>query len=369
MVTDIGRFSVWPRRLAVWLLAVIVVVLSQGAQAERYVSDRVGVADLGRSVQPSSLQLGAACVQGTVQYHPHGRAQLDYWQGMDDIDSARQVYGEVHGGVNLFIAAGSVSTSITQRNATDNLTLSSQLHLQLDQGSSSLEQRTVLPGSSSANCGEQFVYQVRYGQDIFLNARWHFRSEDDYQKFVTKVKVRVLFFKKTYTKVKELESHAKNAVLDIDVSSSAPLPAPLQALLQAQPRYCPGNNIAPCLATLQHVVDYLVGDTGLRADLATMPLQPRQFVTASYQDSGYFLYTNTLQTSSISYDERWLGVYRRFGQANRDLQRAEAFLAVASDEEREQATAHWQAAEQQQQFWAARWTRCQAQPWLAECLL
>ncbi|TMP76960.1 hypothetical protein CWC05_21045, partial [Pseudoalteromonas ruthenica] len=79
-------------------------------------------------------------------------------------------------------------------------------------------------GYENNDCGNSFIYQLDYGRDVFINTRLHFRSEADYKRFVTKIKIRLLFFKKTITKVKLIEKYAANAVLSIDANSSAPLP-------------------------------------------------------------------------------------------------------------------------------------------------
>ncbi|MBD1582307.1 hypothetical protein [Pseudoalteromonas sp. S16_S37] len=347
------------------LIAGLMLLLAFNVSAKRYYSEQFSEQDLGKAFDTELHQASEKCLTGTIEYHKESAGQLDYLQHLNETQIRRRTFGEVHGGVNLFIVAGSVSTSITHTNATDNLSLTSQLHLKLSQGHSTIENRQVL--KNAANCGDQFVYQVDYGRDIFINTRLHFRSEADYKKFVTKIKIRLLFFKKTKTKVKEIEKFAQNAVLTIDANSSGTLPPRLQQLMDSNPKHCRGNNISPCLNTLQALADYTFGGQ-LGDDLTALPKLPRSIITKSYEESGHFdISQNVNVIDAGQYDPTWQVIERRYGEAIRRTKRAEAFLAVATTDEQVSAQAEFDAAQTALiQMEELRQT-CLAQPWLSLC--
>ncbi|BBN80223.1 hypothetical protein PA25_02080 [Pseudoalteromonas sp. A25] len=347
------------------LIAVLMLVLTFNVSAKRYYSEQFNEQDLGKAFDTQLHQPSTHCLTGTVKFHQESAGQLDYLQHLNETQIRRRTFGEVHGGVNLFIVAGSVSTSITHRNATDNLTLTSQLHLNMSQGHSTLENRHVLKGA--AHCGDQFIYQVNFGRDLFINTRLHFRSEADYKKYVTKIKIRLLFFKKTKTKVKEIEKFAQNAVLTIDANSSGTLPPSLQQILNTNPIHCRGANISPCLNTLQMLADYTFGGQ-LSNDLQALPKLPRSIVTKSYEESGHFEVNNDISVDTQQYEQIWHDIEQRYGAAVRRQQRAEAFLAVATEQEQQNAQAEYEAAWQQVTQLQALRNVCLAQPWLGQCL-
>ncbi|CAM4289968.1 hypothetical protein [Pseudoalteromonas byunsanensis] len=343
------------------------VCFSVGASAQRYYSELFSEQDLGKSFAVQTHKVGDKCLTGTVVHTPVSSGELDYLQRQNETQIRRRTFGELHGGVNLFIIAGSVSTSMTHRNATDTLSLTSQLHLKLEQGYSALEERQVVAGYEDLSCGNDFVYQVRYGRDLFLNARLHFRTEEDYKKFVTKIKIRVLFFKKTKTKIKEIEKFAANAVLSIDANSNGALPAGLEQLMANNPKHCRGNNITPCLDTLQKLADYTFGGP-LSSELNNLPKITRSIMIESYQDSGHYE-LSSLQgmQSSEQYSDVWLAIDERYGKAVRDVQRAEAFLAVATEDEQPDAQAQFDAAKVNLEEMEVLRSSCFADPNQPQC--
>lgn len=351
-------------------LFLLTMIWSFDAFSKVYYSKQIKDTDLGKAFSTQSHQVGDHCLVGHISYHKDLSGSLDYFQRVNSSNIRRRTFGEVHGGVNLFIVAGSVSTSMTHRNATDNKTMTSQLHLKLDEGYSTLEQRSVKNGKDLSQCGTHFIYQVNYGRDIFINTRLHFRTEEDFKRFVIKIKIRLLFFKKTFTKIREIEKYAENAVFSVDVNSNGPLPAELQAKLNAKPTHCSGKNISPCLETLASLVDYSFDANGLVKDLAQLEKVPRSFVVVGFQDSGHYGAQDwqAIQQNYL-YEQTWHAVEAHFGDAVRTLQRAEAFLAVASESEKPQLEAQKAAAEQALLDATQLRETCFASPWLSQCQL
>ncbi|NOU51898.1 hypothetical protein HG263_15280 [Pseudoalteromonas sp. JBTF-M23] len=347
------------------LIAGFMLLLAFNISAKQYYSEQFSEQDLGKAFDTELHRASETCLTGTVEHHQQSAGQLDYLQRLNETQIRRRTFGEVHGGVNLFIVAGSVSTSITHTNATDNLTLTSQLHLKLSQGHSTIESRQVL--KDAEYCGDQFIYQVNYGRDLFINTRLHFRSEADYKKFVTKIKIRLLFFKKTKTKVKEIEKFAQNAVLTIDANSSGSLPPRLQQIMNSNPKHCRGSNISPCLNTLQALADYTFGGQ-LSDDLGALPKLPRSIITKTYEESGHFDVSNDVSVvSTEQYEPIWRDIEKRYGEAVRRHRRAEAFLAVATEQEQASAQAEYDMSQQQLSQLQVLRSTCLVQPWLGQC--
>ena len=349
------------------LVSLLILCCSFSVFSKRYYTESYTQADLGRGFNLQSHTPDAKCVTGQVRYHSAMSGELDYLQRLNATQVRRRTFGEVHGGVNLFIIAGSVSTSITHRNSTDKLSLTSQLHLKFDEGYSTLENRQLVAGYENNDCGNSFIYQLDYGRDVFINTRLHFRSEADYKRFVTKIKIRLLFFKKTITKVKLIEKYAANAVLSIDANSSAPLPAELTSLLNNNTQHCRGSDITPCLTTLQRLSDYVFGNSGLAKDLKVMEKAPRGITTRSYEESGHY----ALQSQSIKtepqYDFIWQKIESRYGAAVRRLERARAFLAIANDGELDAAQLEVERATILLSDMEGIRSVCMTSPWLAQC--
>lgn len=350
------------------LVSLLILSCSFKVLSQRYYSESYTQADLGRGFNQQLHKPAVKCVTGEVRYHRAMSGELDYLQRLNATQVRRRTFGEVHGGVNLFIIAGSVSTSITHRNATDSLSLTSQLHLKFDEGYSTLENRQLVDGYEHNECGNSFIYQLNYGRDVFINTRLHFRSEADYKRFVTKIKIRLLFFKKTITKVKLIEKYAANAVLSIDANSSAPLPLQLKALLKNNTRYCRGNDITPCLTTLQRLSDYAFGDSGLANDLSVMEKAPRSIMTRSYQDSGHYISPSYGIKVDSQYDVIWRDIEDKYGMAVRRFERATAFLAIANDSERDAAQLEFDEASAWLNEMTGMRSTCLLSPWLASCV-
>lgn len=346
-------------------IAVCVPLMCQG---KTYYGDQFSTRDLGLGYSEAVHKGREKCLTGNIIRHPRGSGRLDFYNFSNTTNVKRRTFGEVHAGINLFIIAGSASTSMYHSNATDNLSVTSSMHFFLDEGYSSIEDRNLVPDWQSKDCGDSFLYQVNYGRDIFLNAKLHFRSEADYKRFVTKIKIRVLFFKKTITKVKEYQKYAANAVFTLDVNSNGALPAELETILAASPVVCKGSNISPCLDTVTTISDYLFGDAGLAQDIGELSPVVRSVKTARYEKSGHYEVVAPAPPNQDQVFAILSRVEARYGELVREEQRAKAFYLVAEgDDDKAEALAHWQETSQTRiQFEVTR-SECFASPLLTRC--
>ena len=202
------------------------------------------------------------------------------------------------GGVNLIIFAGSVSTSLSSKITDNSRTASSSVKLIYDAKDLSLENRRLSAFGESiidqndflvdAACGNEFVHHVKLGSEIYVNARLYFRSIEEYQKWVTKIKVSVLFYSKTKTKTKEWYDLTENGVYSNDIVSRGGMTDRLQSILDNNPTYCKTDEMDACIDTGSKVFDYLFSENGYSADIKTAPKQVISFSTQPYFTSGHF---------------------------------------------------------------------------------
>ncbi|MCL1124944.1 hypothetical protein [Shewanella surugensis] len=350
-------------------LAFLLTLVSLPIVATEYYGDGYSVDDLGKGFTSQNYQSVPACIEGSVVTHTQGKGELNFLNQLDQRQVRSRTFGELHGGVNLFIIAGSVSTSIYHTNAKDDLTVSSSLHLYFDEGHHTLENRQILDHADSSQCGDSFIYQVDYGRDIFLTSQLHFQSVEDYKKFVTKIKIRLLFWTKTKTTVKEFKEYAQNAVLTVKVNSNGAIPASLQALLDSRPTSCKGDEVDECMDTLNQLSTYLFEPTGLAQDMDSMPPVIRSMHTKQYQESGHYSLNQPAEPEQEALMSIVEEVEQEYGDRVRQEQRLKAFYQVAETVTEEQDyLAQWQAAKAYRTAFESLRTRCFISPFENECL-
>lgn len=350
-------------------LAFLCLLLSLPAASKEYFGDGYSADDLGKGFTSHNYQSMPSCIEGTVVTHTQGKGELNFLNQLDQKQVRSRTFGELHGGVNLFIVAGSVSTSVYHTNAKDDLTVSSSLHLYFDEGHHTLENRQVLDSADLAQCGDSFIYQVDYGRDIFLTSQLHFQSVEDYKKFVTKVKIRLLFWTKTKTTTKEFKEYAQNAVLTVKVNSNGAIPASLQALLDSRPTSCKGDDVDECMDTLNQLSTYLFEPTGLAQDMDSMPPVIRSMHTKQYQESGHYSINQIEQPEQETLMNIVEGVEQEYGARLREEQRVKAFYQVADTQAEQQAyLALWDTATAHRIAFEPLRSRCFISPFENECL-
>ncbi|WP_299495264.1 hypothetical protein [uncultured Shewanella sp.] len=350
-------------------LAFLCLLLSLPVASREYFGDGYSADDLGKGFNSQTYQSMPSCLEGAVVTHTQGKGELNFLNQLDQRQVRSRTFGELHGGVNLFIVAGSVSSSVYHTNAKDDLTVSSSLHLYFDEGHHTFENRQVLDNVDTSQCGDSFVYQVDYGRDIFLTSQLHFQSVEDYKKFVTKVKIRLLFWTKTKTTVKEFKEYAQNAVLTVKVSSNGAIPASLQALLDSKPTSCKGDEVDECMDTLNQLSTYLFEPTGLAQEMNTMPPVIRSMHTKQYQESGHYSINQIALPEQEALMSIVDGVEEEYGARVRQEQRVKAFYHVAETEEEQSIyLAQWQAATAYREAFEPVRERCFRTPFENECL-
>jgi hypothetical protein len=286
----------WTKTMIGW--AGLLCFVASAVNATEYFGVTVDQSYLGRGFDNQVTLFREHCITGDIVETGNTQGELSY-TGSNTVERhMEETFGKVKGGVNLIIFAGSVSTSISSRVTDNSRTASSSVKLIYDARDLSLENRTLTPLGVSmlnqedfqvdATCGNEFVHHVKLGSEIYVNARLYFRSVEDYKKWVTKIKVRFLFYSKTKTKTEEWYDLTENGVYSIDVVTRGGMTDRLQTILDSNPTYCKTDNMDACIDTGSKIFDYLFSETGYPLDIKSAPKQVVSFSTESYLNSGHF---------------------------------------------------------------------------------
>ncbi|EAR10562.1 hypothetical protein MED297_11120 [Reinekea sp. MED297] len=310
----------------------------------------------GYQIQPDHLGVGfdsdmatmrQACLQGDWIETGNVRGELNYLSSQTAEAFIEQTYGKVKGGINLILFAGSVSTSLSSRVTENRRSASSSIRLIYDARDLSLENRTLTPLGQSmvgadpmtilSTCGDAFIHHIKLGSEIYVTTRLHFRSVEEYQKWVTKIKVRFLFYSKTKTKTKEWLKLTENAVYSIDVNTQGGMTPRLQELLDQNPRYCQTDAMTDCETTLEKLFDYLFSPSGYAQDIESAPKTVLSMNTQTYQASAHFgLVADPLDRGApFTFENERLSV--RFVSNQQSIATLDAFIAVETDDSQREA--------------------------------
>jgi hypothetical protein len=281
----------------VWLTTGLL-LCAMNLSATEYFGVHVNPEQLGQGFDSQLTMFRDACVTGELVETGNTQGELSY-TGANTVERhMEETFGKVKGGINLILFAGSVSTSLSSRVTDNSRTASSSVQLIYDARDLSLENRTLTPLGESvaaqddlqvdAVCGDSFIHHVKLGSEIYVTARLYFRSIEEYQKWVTKIKVRFLFYSKTKTKTKEWLDLTENGVYSITVDTRGGMTDRLQSILNNNPTYCTTDNMDACIDTGSKVFDYLFSETGYSADIQNAPKQVISFTTQPYGASGHF---------------------------------------------------------------------------------
>ena len=238
------------------------------------------------------------CVQGQTLGIGNTHAKLNYRAGHTTQQRMEENFGKIKGSLNLVVFSGSASVEVFTRTSENETSASSVLQLDYNAQDVSLEQRTLTtlgnqmigrPGSEQRQqCGDEFIHHIKLGSNLYVTAKLHFRSKDEYERYKTKIKIRVLFFKKTKTITKEFKKYTENAVYSIKVIANGGMTEQLRHILDNNPGYCRTEQIEDCVATTTKLFDYLFSEGGYADDLQNSDLNVLSFSTSSYSDSGHF---------------------------------------------------------------------------------
>lgn len=282
-----------------WALAlstVVIMLAFSHVRAEQYVGANINQGQLGQGFDSHTSLFRETCVMGDVVSTNNSESVLSFTASNSLERHIEETYGKVKGGVSLVIFSGSVSSALSSKVTDSARTASSSVKLLYNAKDFTLENRTLSAYARSVLdqddidtvCGDAFVYHVKEGLEIQVVAKLYFRSVEDYQKWVTKVKVRFLFYSKTKTKTEEWHSLTENAVYSIEVVTRGGMTTRLQAILDSNPTYCNTDHMDACIDTGEMIFAYLFGEMGYSADIKNSAKQGILFSTEGYLASGHF---------------------------------------------------------------------------------
>ena len=318
--------------LSLWL-AIAFTLFNQSHASDPY--DLLGSGHLS-----TSGFIKEKCVTGNIIEAGNQQLEFSYLGAQDATDTMREIFGKVTGKVDFFIFGGSASISITNRVSENTSTSSTTLRVRYDSKDLLLTSPVVMSqqvGDTEQaiidTCGDGFVNYVKLGSDLFLTSRLYFRSRDEYNKFQAKVKIKIGFFKKTFTKTKVWEDHTKNAVFALEVIPNGGMTNALSNLLNEHPRYCKTDNIDQCFDTAEILFAYLFGENGYASDLNTSHMAVRGYEVVTYKDSSLFdLITGQQDYIDPGYAILETRLKVKLEESIDHHARLNAFLAVETDE-------------------------------------
>ncbi len=306
--------------------------------------DAASIDWIGRGYDGGSGFLKNKCIDGDILETGNKELELNYLGSQKSKENMTEIFGKVTGKVDFFIFGGSASISITNRVSENLTTASTSLRLRYDSQDLQLINPVYtdygyssMSGSSSRmqdRCGNGFVYRVNLGSDIFVTSRLYFRSRDEYNKFVAKVKIKIGFIKKTFKKTKTWSTHTKNAVYALDVVANGGVTSRLQDIMENNKRYCNTSDLNECGETTEILFSYLFGEDGYAADLKQEHMLVKRISTQTYAASGLF----KLIAPNVEYIDPGFKIQEskleiKLSESTDHNERMKAFLAVENDED------------------------------------
>ncbi|MFC3033638.1 hypothetical protein ACFOEE_14010 [Pseudoalteromonas fenneropenaei] len=343
------------RNLLLWLCS----VLALPAVSHTFYSLDTASEQLGQGFELESGMPKEACLNGVWHFQGGSQGDLAYRGAFDSQTMINTIAGSVQGGINLVIFGGSVKFSMRRKVTENNNSAASVVELGYEKGSYNFEQRTVKadyvqllqtdPAAVRASCGDSFIHNVRLGSKVYLSAKLHFRTKQEYEWFQTKIKIKVLFFKKTITKTKEFLKATENAVYSVQVNTDGGMTPKLAALSAGGAMHCKTDNLDPCIDYAERLFAYLLDGGDYAQDLSDEHLNVLSYEVESYQDSGHY---ELAAAGSNPIPERYMGLSARLravqDMVSDEIERLQAFMAVAD-------------TAQDQQYYAARLAERQSQ--------
>ncbi len=314
------------------------------AGSQSFYSLDTGMESLGRGFESDLAMPLNMCLQGDVVFHGGRSGQLDYSGAFDARTMIDQLAGSVRGGVNLVIFGGSVKYSMRNKVTENSNSVGSVIRLYYDAGTYSLENRSLIPSVETLlktnpqlarkRCGNSFIHSQSLGSNLYVSAKLHFRSKEEYEWYQTKIKVRFAFWSKTITKTKASQKAVQNAVYSIRVETDGGLTPRLMALTGGQTHYCKTDAMDDCYHLIQQLFQYLFDNGGYVNDLTPDLMNVVSYDVVSYEDSGHF---DIAYAGNETYSKRYIQISKRLrayqDMVNDQLENLQAFLAVSEDEE------------------------------------
>ncbi|WP_462162948.1 hypothetical protein [Pseudoalteromonas xiamenensis] len=320
-----------------------------------------------------------ACLDGDWVFQGGSMGELSYRGAFDSNTMINTIAGSVQGGINLVIFGGSVKFSMRRRVTENRNSAASVIELGYEKGSYNFENRTVKPAFSDLlkhdplqaknRCGNSFIHNIRLGSKLYVSAKLHFKTREEYEWFQTKIKIKVLFFKKTITKTKEFLEATKNAVYTIQVNTDGGMTPKLAQLTQHGPMHCKTDNLEPCMAFADELFGYLLDGGDYGRDLTDQHLNVIKYDVERYEDSGHYDLANA---GTIAIPTRYKELSARL-RGYQDLvwdeiERLSAFVAVTDDAtERTSLESRLQSRQNQSTTLAAASDYCATLPGTSLC--
>ncbi len=269
---------------------------------------------LGRGVESITGEMTDPCVTGEVKEYNSPEMNVSFQTSKTATQSLEELSGRVEGSVNLVLFGGGAEVNMHSRLQDVENTASVVLRISYKGKTLRLENRSLnnrgqgVVGQSveqiAEACGDQYIDHVQYGNELYVVAQMAFASSEEYQKFVTRVKFRALFWTATKTFTDEFYDYAGNAVLSVKALSPSPLPGPiLEALGGDEEMSCEASSrddLSACLNAGDRIVDFIFdnGATGyanwLRND---SNLHASWYASSNYETTGHREFAGVAATS------------------------------------------------------------------------
>lgn len=259
-------------------LALSVFMLSTPAQlyAQTHIAPEASQSWLGRGINSATGLLKSSCVTGDVSVVNNQTMTMGYLNAKTASQSLAEVTGKVGASVNLGLFGGGASVSMHTRLEETTNTASLVFRMSYKGNDLTLENRQLTTTGQQAvaqnaaaiydECGDAFIHHLQLGNELYFVTQMTFATREDYQQFVTKIKIRVLFFKKTITITDEFFEYGQNGVYSVRVLSPNPLPEQVKNILgpDGESHCGPDGDSDPttwmnaCVDQSNSVMDYLI---------------------------------------------------------------------------------------------------------------
>lgn len=333
------------------ILIVLCGLLSFYANAHTYYSLNTEHEQLGQGFEQELGIPLESCLDGQWQFQGGSMGDLAYRGDFDSDTMINTITGSVKAGINLVIFGGSAKFSMRRKVTKNRNSAASAVELTYEKGSYNFENRTTKPAFVELlstdptqvrnRCGDSFIHNIKLGSRIYITAKLHFKDRTKYEWFQTKIKVKFLFFSKTFTKTKVFQEATKDAVYTIQVNTDGGMTPELARLSKNGTMHCKTDNLTPCITYADNLFSYLLDGGDYVDDLKDEHLNVLKYEVESYEDSGHYDLAYAGQTAIPN---RYIALSARL-RSYQDLvydeiERLSAFKAVSEDPlEIEQLTA------------------------------
>ncbi|MCV2885687.1 hypothetical protein OE749_13395 [Aestuariibacter sp. AA17] len=316
------------------------------------------------------------CVTGDWIFQGGSQGELAFQQGMDSTTMMNSVSGSVRGSVNFVIFGGSAKFSMRKKTTENRNSIASTLMLNYNGGNYSLENRRITdeiaslihtdPAAVVGRCGDSYIHSLTKGANLYVTAKLYFRDKTEYEWFQTKIKIRVLFFKKTITKTKEFSNAIKNAVYSVQVHTDGGLTPYLQSI--GTSKYCRGTDISACTDYADQLFSYLLAGGNYASDLTPELLKPIKYTVEPYEKSGHMTLIPASANNMPADYLRISGRLRGYQDlVNDEIERLKAFIAVATEAEKPALEAEFALRQSESNALADAGEYCATLPGVYQC--